>query len=186
MATDLQTTDQNRRTPWCGLSATPKLEKLVTEAAGFSHICTPDERAALVALIPGYEQALQPAPRHACRRVITKLALAYPAAKVSEEEAEARLELYADALDDIPADVLGAACAAVLRTSKFFPAPSEIRERCSGLARRQWELSKIRALIATHDRNWRPEPEPLSDEDRAAVAAIVGKVSVQPEQRDAA
>jgi hypothetical protein len=112
--------------------------------------------------------------------------VAYPAAKASEVEAEARLELYADALDDIPADVLGAACASVLRTSKFFPAPSEIRERCAGLARRQWELSKIRALVATHDRNWRPEPEPLSDEDRAAVAAIVGRVGVTPDQRDAA
>lgn len=175
MATALTTTDPSRRTPWCGLSATPKLETLVTQAEGFSHVCSPDERAALVALIPEYEAAMQPASRQGCRRAIAKLALAYPAAKVSDLEAEGRLEIYADALSDVPGDVLATACMAILRESKFFPAAAEIRAKCGGLARRQWELSKIRALVATHDRLWRPEPEPLSADDLAEVARIVGR-----------
>lgn len=186
MATDLTTTDQSRRTPWCGLSGTPKLEKLVSEAPGFSHVCSPDERAALAAVIPTYEAALVPASREGCRRAIAKLALAYPAAKVSVDEAEARLELYADALSDIPGDVLGDACMALLRTSKFFPSASEIREKCGAFARRQWELSKIRALIATHDRNWRPEPEPLSEADKAEVSAILARIGASAEQADRA
>lgn len=153
----------------------------MTEAPGFSHVCSPDERAALVEMIPTYEAALVPASREGCRRAIAKLALAYPAAKVSDEEAEARLELYADALADIPGDVLAEACMALLRTSKFFPSASEVREKCGAFARRQWELSKIRALIATHDRSWRPEPEPLSDADKAEVTAILARIG-QTEQ----
>lgn len=178
MATDLAaTTDQSRKTPWCGLSATPKLEMLVHQSASFQHVCTPEERDALAAMIPAYEEALRPASREGCRRSITKLALAYPAARVSDAEAEARLELYADALADVPGDVLGQACAAVLRESRFFPAPAEIRERCSGMMIRRWELSKIHALIRTHDRKWRPDPEPLSDADRAEVARIAGRAT---------
>lgn len=172
MATALTTIDPNRRTPWCGLSATPRLEKLVATAETFRDVCSPDEREQLAALIPAYEAALEPASREGCRRAIGKLALAYPVAKVSDAEAEARLELYADALSDLPGDVLAVACAALLRESKFFPTAAEIRAKCAPLARRQWELSKIRALIATHDRNWRPEPAPLTDDERAEVAAI--------------
>lgn len=175
MATALTTTDPSRKTPWCGLSATPKLEKLVSEAPGFSHVCTPDERAQLAAALPAYEAALEPASREGCRRAITKLALAYPSAKVSDAEAEARLELFADALSDVPGDVLGNACMAILRESRFFPSPAEIRAKCGGLAKRQWELSKMRALIATHDRLWRSEPAPLSEADRAEVARIAGR-----------
>jgi hypothetical protein len=173
MADDLATIDPNPRTPWCGLSATPKLEKLVTLAPGFSHVCTPDERTALAALVPVYEAGLQPASRKGCRRVICKVALAFPSAKLNDEEAEARLELYADALADVPADVLGEACMAVVRTGRFFPAIAEIREKCGGLAKRQWELSKIRALIATHDRLYQEPGKPLTDDEREQFTAIV-------------
>lgn len=146
-------------------------------APSFSHVCTRDERDALQAMIPVYAEGLAPASRKGCRRAIGKVALAFPSAKLNDDEAEARLELYADALADIPADVLADACMTIVRTSKFFPAVSEIRAKCSGLAKRQWELSKIRALIATHDRDWRPEGEPLTSVERAELARMTAKAA---------
>jgi hypothetical protein len=177
MANDLTTTDPSRRTPWCGLSSDPKLERLVATAPAFSHVCSPDERAALAALIPAYEQALAPASERGCKRAIGKVALAFPASKVSDDEAEARLELYAEALADVPADVLAEACMAVVREARFFPTPAEIRAKCGSLAKRQWELSKIRGLIATHDRMYRPEGEPMTAEDRAEFARIARRAA---------
>jgi hypothetical protein len=176
MATDLAATaiPTSSKTLWCGLSETPKLEKLVKEAPSFSHVCSPDERA-----------SLSPASRQGCRRAIAKLAMAYPSAKVSDIEAEARLEIYADALDDVPGDVLAAACAAALRESRFFPTPAEIRERCGMLARRKWELSKIRALVATHDRMWRPDPAPLSAEEAAEVSKIAARFKTDDQGAEA-
>ncbi|CAM3238501.1 hypothetical protein [Sphingomonas zeae] len=187
MATDLATTaiPTSSKTLWCGLYETPKLEKLVKEAPSFSHVCSPDERAALVALVPQYEASLSPASRQGCRRAIAKLAMAYPSAKVSDIEAEARLEIYADALDDVPGDVLAAACAAALRESRFFPTPAEIRERCGMLARRKWELSKIRALVATHDRMWRPDPAPLSAKEAAEVSEIAARFKTDDQTAEA-
>lgn len=177
MATDLVTTDPSRRTPWCGLSSDPKLEQLVATAPAFSHVVTLDERAALAALIPGYEAALEPASERGRKRAIGKVALAFPAAKVSDDEAEARLELYAEALSDIPADVLGEACMAIVREARFFPTPAEIRAKCGSLARRQWELSKIRGLIATHDRLYKPAGEPLSKDERAELARLASRAA---------
>lgn len=176
MGTELQTIDPNRKTRLSVLSSEPKLAKLVETAPGFSHICSPDERAALAALIPEMEAALRPASRQGCRRAIGKLALAFHGAKLSDDEAEARLDLYADALADVPSDVLGEACMAIVRQSRFFPTPSEIREKCGTMARRQWELSKVRSLIATHDRMWRPEGEPLGANERARLAKLAARM----------
>jgi hypothetical protein len=125
---------------------------LVAEAPAFSHVCTAAERGALAALAASTEAMLAPAAAREIRRMIGKLALGFPAGRASDLEAEGRLELYAEGLADVPADILGAACARALRECRFFPAVSEIRERCSGLAVRRWELSRIRTLIATHDR----------------------------------
>lgn len=131
----------------------PKLAMLVKEAPAFSHVCTPEERSALAALAVAAEAALSPASPREIRRMIGKLALGFPAGKASELEAEARLELYAEGLGDIPADLLGAACIRVLRECRFFPSIAEIRERCAGVAVRHWEVSRIRTLIAAHDRD---------------------------------
>jgi hypothetical protein len=141
---------------------------LVREAPAFSHVCTPAERSALAALAAAADAALAPAAPREIRRMIGKLALGFPAGKASDLEAEARLELYAEGLSDIPADVLGAACARALRECRFFPSVAEIRERCAGVAVRRWELSRIRTLIATHDRDWRPQGEPQETERMTA------------------
>ncbi len=89
--------------------------------------------------------------------MIGKLALGFPAGKASDQEAEARLELYAEGLGDIPADILGAACARALRECRFFPRSPRSASAAPAWRVRRWELSRIRTLIATHDRDWRPE-----------------------------
>ncbi|WCM27203.1 hypothetical protein NDN01_25005 [Sphingomonas sp. QA11] len=154
----------------------------MAEAPAFSHVCTPEERSGLAALAVATEAALTPAAPREIRRMIGKLALGFPAGKASDLEAEARLELYAEGLGDIPADILGAACARALRECRFFPAVAEIRERCTGMAVRRWELSRIRMLIATHDRHWQPggpspATEPLTAAQRARLALITAPLS---------
>jgi len=160
----------------------PRLAALVAEAPAFSHVCTPEERSALAALAVATEAALTPAAPREIRRMIGKLALGFPAGKASDLEAEARLELYAEGLGDIPADILGAACARALRECRFFPVVAEIRECCAGMEVRRWELSRIRMLIATHDRDWRPgsQPpgsEPLTAAQRTRLALITAPLS---------
>lgn len=101
------------------------------------------------------EQALavyRAAPRtsspRAVDRVMAKLVVAYPAARVSVEEASARLDVYAEQLSDIPADVLMAGAMAAARTMKFFPSISEIRAAAMSQPappriQRQWRLSQL-------------------------------------------
>jgi len=155
---------------------------MVREAPAFSHVCTPGERGALAALAIAAEAALAPASPREIKRMIGKLALGFPAGKASDLEAEARLALYAEGLGDIPADLLGAACGRVLRECRFFPTIAEIRERCGGVALRRWELSRIRTLIATHDRDWRPEGEPLTAAERARLSDITARWAL-PERK---
>lgn len=133
-----------------------------------------DERAELHRLAAEYERALIPAERSEIEESVAMLSLAYPALKVTAQEGAARIELYAQALGDIPSDVLRDACMAALRECKFFPSVSEIRERCPGLTKGLFRLLRIRHLIAKHDAEWRePEPEPpLSAEDEAEMAML--------------
>ncbi len=143
-------------------------------------LITPEEKRTLESLLPRYDAAMIPAARADVERMVAKLTLAYPAAKVSDAEAGARLDLYADALADIPADILGNACMAALRTHKFFPSVSEIREGCGELFKRQWRAMRIRHLIAIHDRDWKePETAPeLTDEQRRDIARSMKKLGI--------
>lgn len=182
-ANALQMVSPNHKTPCSVLQSEPKLAALVDDTYVYAQRpITPDERAQLAALIPVYESALIPASRSEINRMIGKLSLGYPSAKVSDEEADARLELYADALADIPADILGRACMAAVQTRKFFPSVAELREDCTGLALRQWRLARIKYLIAKHDAEYRePEAhEPLTPEQQAELAKSLRKLGIDP------
>ena len=136
-------------------------------------IVTPTERTELSEIAEGYERALIPAQRSEIEEAVAMLSLAYPALKATPQEAAARIELYAQALSDLPPSVLQAACMSALRECRFFPSVSEIRERSGDLSKMRWRLSRMRHLIAKHDAEWRePEPEEkLSDEDQSKVDA---------------
>jgi hypothetical protein len=176
MATELQTITNRRPPAPCSLLANnAALLKLVDDVQPGIAQRVPSlaDCAALSRLLPIYEAALAPASLDEIEDAVTMLSLAYPASKSSVEEAGARLDVYAAGLADVPADILNLACMAALRASKFFPSVSEIRERCTGLALRQWRLQRIKHLIALHDAQ-APKPDDegeLTDEQQAKVDA---------------
>lgn len=132
------------------------------------------ERAELAELAASFERQLIPAPQAQIEESVAMLSLAYPAMKASPQEAAARIKLYTQALADLPAAFLEAACLAALRECTFFPSPAEIRKRCEGLALMQYRLARFRHLIERHDREWKPKPDPeppLSPEQQAKVDA---------------
>jgi hypothetical protein len=182
MANDLQTiTGASLKILGSWVSDKPRLAKLVDDfQPGIGQrLITPEERAELAALVPHLEAALQPADKTTVRRMIAKLALGFPNAnKGTADEVEARLELYAVALTDIPADVLGQACVEALKAYTFFPAPAEIRKLCRDPHRRAFRLSRAKHLIATHDREYRPQVEdkPLTDAERKELDDILRRL----------
>lgn len=156
----------------------PKLVTLLDDVTpGIEQrIPTPEERGQLVGLLPDLQAAMRGAGRHETRRMVAKLALGFPnAQRLSDEDAEARLELYATALADVPADTLDHACKEALRKFKFFPAAAELRALCRDPHRRAFRLARAKFLIAKHDREWKPpvagDDEPMTDEQRAWLAA---------------
>jgi hypothetical protein len=172
MATALQTVPNSPRTPCSLLSSDAALLSLVQDfQPGIAQrLPTPAERERLAALLPHYERALAPADRRAVEETIAVMSLAYPAMRVTEAEANARLDLYVRELSDLPTDILEEACRAALRELTFFPSIAEIRKRASGLAQRAFRLSRIKHLIARHDAEWREPEAELSPEDKAKVA----------------
>lgn len=177
MATDLQTVQSNTLpTPCSRLCSNPALLKLVDDfQPGIGQrLATKPERAELARLQAEYEQTLTPATPAQIKSGIGMLALAYPALKVSPDEAKARLELYAQALGDLPHDILNVALMKALKELTFFPSVSEIRERATGFAQRVFRYNRVKQLIAKHDSEYRePEPErELSAEDHAEMARL--------------
>jgi len=107
--------------------------------------------------------------------MIGKLAMATAQAKVSEDEATARLELYWLALNDIPVCDLRAAFTDLVRTSKFLPTPAEVRTAAllPG-ARRRYAKSRARHLAWLHDREWKPPVQAITPEELATLKIKVG------------
>lgn len=117
------------------------------------------------------EAGMTGASRGEIERTIGMLAVLFPAGKQSDQEAAMRLELYVELLSDIPADILSRAATKVGKTSRFFPAVSEIREAAAfDMNLRSWRLMRMRSMIARFERE-RPSP----DDGRAdpAVAEMI-------------
>src|SRR5688572_13553363 len=97
MATDLQIHQPERPpTPCSLLSSDAALTDLVDrfQPGIDQRLPTPAERGRLAVLAGEYEHALVPAPREAIETAIAMMSLAYPAMRVTTDEADARLELY--------------------------------------------------------------------------------------------
>lgn len=124
-----------------------------------------EARSALAA----YEAGLQNTPREEIERMIGRLATLFPAARVSDAEAEQRLSLYTGLLEDIPADILAGAFRAAAQTCTFFPAVAEIRKLAEDqFAARRRRRAILRAMVKRHDHEWtrplRPEDIPTQEE----------------------
>lgn len=101
--------------------------------------------------------------------MIGRLATLFPAARVSDAEAEQRLSLYTGLLEDIPADILSAAFKTAAQTCTFFPAVAEIRKIAENeFAARRRRRAILREMIRKHEREWkaplRPEDIPTQEE----------------------
>jgi len=108
--------------------------------------------------------------------MIGKLALATAQAKTTEAEANARIELYWLALNDIPVCDLRAAFTDLVRKSTFLPTPAEVRTAAMlPGARRRYAKSRAKHLAWLHDREWKPPVEVVSAAELEAVKAEVSK-----------
>lgn len=169
MSNALQTT--NLKTPWSGPSLPPSVAKLLVSEG--SDIVTPEQAAEIRAVLPALAYAPEPAGGAVVRRMVGKAALAYPSAKLNDQEAALRLEVYADALSDLPADVLGLAFLEAVKTIKFFPSIAEIRTLAGReIGRRRYLEWRAKDLLDRHDRE-RCAAQVPNDEERAELARLM-------------
>lgn len=112
------------------------------------------------------------AGRAEVERMVGKTSLAYPSVKLNDQEAALRLEVYADALSDLPADVLGHAFKQAIQTIKFFPSVAEIRAIAEReIGRRRYFEWRARDLLERHEKE-RAASIP-NEADRAELARLM-------------
>jgi hypothetical protein len=178
MSTALQTTGQAAQlAQWSPPELPERLALLVSNSLPeLLPEITADEAEQIEAALAVYEAHPKGSTPRQINKMMTKLALAYPNAKLSVEEAGARLELYEQMLADLDVDLLAAGFSAAVKTLKFFPSVAELRD----LAMKQpatprfQQRYRLRTLLE-HYRN-KPvaiEP-PVTPEQRAAIKAELG------------
>lgn len=182
MATHLATAPQLPPTRSCEPSLPAELiepfEAALTSSYATLPVVSPDVAGAIPVAIAGFEQMLAPSSADEIERMVTNLSLLYPAAKLSDAEAGARVELYVRLLRDVPFDILSAAFKRVAQTSRFFPTVAEIREAAAKrLSERHAKIYALRQLLMKHRREYRAPVAELSDEDRAEVQAMLAGLS---------
>jgi len=170
--TNLPATATNPKTPTFALSLSDKLTALVLGSD--SPIIGPQSANEL------RQFAAQPEPpcaeRGQVETMIGKLAIATAQPKTSQAEADARLELYWLALQDLPLCDLRAGFMELVKTATFLPTPAEVRTAVvSAGSQRRYAKVRARYLVMLHDTKWKP-PIPESgmvnpDEVRAFLAA---------------
>lgn len=117
------------------------------------------------------EFAAQPEPELPAKShvetMIGKLAMATAQAKVSQQEAEARLDLYWLALNDVPLVDLRKGFEQLVKTATFLPTPAEVRKASMIFgAQRRHEKSRAKYLAWKHDMEWvAPVTEFISADD---------------------
>lgn len=163
-ANPLQTT--NRQTPTSAQPLPDRLNALL--ASGDSPIIGPETARTLAAYAETPEPPL--ATKEQVEVMISKLAMATAQPRTTEAEAGARLELYWLALNDIPVTDLREAFTALIRGKTFLPVPAEVRTAAIRAgSRRQYLKSRARYLAWKHRQEWRPECEPITGAEIAAL-----------------
>lgn len=135
------------------------------------------ERTSLRGRLSDLAVAMRPAETVKIRTLVGALLAGYPSGRAHREDADAVLNMFVQALRDLPEWSISAACSAWNRgeargrNTSFAPSPSDLRavalEQTEEFDR---ERHKIKAIL---DAEVVPEPE--SDEKRAEVAARVRK-----------
>jgi hypothetical protein len=161
----------NRSTPTSAQSLPDRLTALL--ASGESPVVGPDAANQLAAYAETPEPPL--AAKEQVEVMIGKLAMATAQTKMSQAEASERIDLYWMALNDIPVDDLRAGFVKLVRTAKFLPTPSEIREvALKAGATRKYLKSRARFLAWKHGNEWKPETEYIG---AAEIAALLPQIN---------
>lgn len=147
---------------------------------GLPPIVDPETRVLLPALADHFDERLTPAKPERIEAIVAYLAMAYPAGKLSDDEAQARLSIYVEGLSDLPEEVLQEASRAAVRQHKFFPTVAELRKLASvPHGKLCWPGCAIRTLMRKHDEEWRDPADFLPPEEAAAklreIAATLGE-----------
>lgn len=182
MATDLQTIDPNQPTPWSPPVLGSRLASLIGNALPEKlPVITDGEADEARRALAVYRDHPKGTPVRLISRMVTWLANGYPNSKVSDAEAEARLELYCEMLADIDSDLLGQAFREAVKTSKFFPSISEIRDIAAKLpaTERMVHAHRLRVLLDRHAQGEEPAVVPVTPEEQAAIKAEVGLEAAQ-------
>ncbi len=135
-------------------------------------VCGPASRAALQAYIEG---ATPPLPTDEdVDTIVAGLAVALPRKQNDGAAAEAKLEIYAQALADIPMVDLQAASDLLIKTARFFPTVAEIRKAALvTMGPRHSRIARARLMILRHDREWVAPDEPMSAAEAHRAAKIM-------------
>lgn len=144
--------------------------------SGDSPVVGPKTAAALTAFAAEPEP---PLPSQAeVETMIGKLAMATAQAKVSDAEAEARVEMYWLALRDMPVADLRLAFVDLVRTSTFLPTPAEVRTAAlKHAALRRYAKSRARHLAWKHEQEWRPAKDEVPP---AELQALLTETKIGP------
>lgn len=132
----------------------------------------------------------QPVPEVAIEEridnMIAKLAMATKERQLSKEANDARLDLYARALRDVPLVDLAKGFDDLLRSCTFMPTPAEVYQAAKRHThQRDWKLHRAKHLVWLHKHEWSP---PRDDSDRPTpeeVSAILrGTAGHFPSKRE--
>ena len=140
--------------------------------SGDSPVVGPNTAAALTAFAEQPEPPL--ADREQVETLVAKLALATAQPKVSDAEAEARIEIYWLALEDLPLADLRSGFVELVKSATFLPTPAEVRRACllPGAVRRHMK-SRASHLAWKHRQEWQA---PAATVDPAELRALMASV----------
>lgn len=166
---------------WSEPSLPEKLNAQVSSGESLFDLPVPSPQDA-AALRVAIDAAAPPMPeKRQVEVMLTKLSVALPKAQTSAAEAGERLDLYWAGLKDIALPDLHFAFDALIKTARFFPTVAEVRAAAAPpMNMRAYRLSRMRMLLKRHDREWRPDPEALTDEERGEVRAFLAKPFAEP------
>lgn len=85
-----------------------------------------------------------PAEQQACEHILARLKVLTRERSLTQDDMVAQIAIYAEGLAQYPLDVVREACRDWAQNEKWFPAWSEIRERCETLVMMRRDL--MRAL----------------------------------------
>jgi len=117
---------------------------------------SPALRAEIDEALAAIQIAKAPCDAAEIGRMLGKLALLYPNAKLSAAEARAQLLAYIDLLIDLPAYALRTGFRLCAQQSRFFPSVAEIREQAIfPKAVESWREFRLKAMASRYDREAR-------------------------------